>query len=59
MNDENTYHGAVDRSYLEQQICGSSSIFCIVRKNWAHAPTTSGSYGRLAGWLAGWPAGKR
>ena len=29
----------------------SASIFCIVRKNWAHAPTASGSY---AGWLAGW-----
>ena len=27
-----------------------------MRKNWAHAPTASGSYGRLAGWLAGWLA---
>ena len=27
-----------------------------MRKNWAHAPTASGSYSRLAGWLAGWLA---
>ena len=25
-------------------------------KKWARAPTASGSYGRLAGWLAGWQA---
>ena len=53
--NERTHHGAVDKSWSELQIRGSASIFCIVRKNWAHTPTASGSYGRMAGWLAGWP----
>ena len=29
-----------------------------MRKNWAHVSTASGSYGRLAGRLAGWLAGR-
>ena len=48
MNNERTRHGTVDKSSSEQQICVSASIFCIVEKNWAHAPTASGSYGRMA-----------
>ena len=32
MKDERTHHGAMDKSQLEQQICDSMSIFCIVRK---------------------------
>ena len=52
MKDKKTHHGAVGKSLSEQQICGSASIFCIMSKNWAYAPTASGSYGRLAGWLA-------
>ena len=35
-----------------RSVVRSSSILCIVRKNWAHAPTASGSYGRLVDWLA-------
>ena len=30
-----------------------------VRENWASTPSASGSYGRQAGWLAGWQAGRR
>ena len=26
----------------------------MVAKNWTRTPSASGSYGRLAGWLAGW-----
>ena len=29
------------------------AITFVMRKNWSHTPSTSGSYGRLAGWLAG------
>ena len=50
MKDERTHHDAMDKSLSEQQICDSTSRFCIARKNWAHAPTGSGSYSRLAGW---------
>ena len=32
MKDERTHHGAMDESYLEQQICDSASIFHIVKK---------------------------
>ena len=56
MKDEKTHYSTVDESLSEQHICGRASIFCIVRKNWAYAPTTSGSYSRQAGWLAGWLA---
>ena len=35
-------------------MCGSALIFCIVRINWAHAPTVSESYGKQAGRLASW-----
>ena len=31
-----------------RSVVASASILCIVRKNWAYAPTASGSYGRLA-----------
>ena len=68
MKDEMAHHGAMDKSYSEQQICVSASIFCIVRKNWPYRPTISGSYSRWqegrqarrqAGRLAGWKAGKQ
>ena len=39
---------------LEQQICVSALIFCIVRKNWPYSSTASGSYGRQAGRQADW-----
>ena len=32
MKDERTHHGAMDKSLSEQQICISTSIFCIGRK---------------------------
>ena len=50
MKDERTYHGAMDKSWSEQQICVSASIFCIVRKNWPYPPTASRCYGRKEGW---------
>ena len=37
---------------LNENNRSSASKFRIVGKNWAHAPTASGSYGRLTGWLA-------
>ena len=46
----------MDKSYLEQQLCVSEPIFCIVRKNWPYPPTASGSYGREAGREGGRPA---
>ena len=42
MKDERTHHGTMDK----QQICVSTSIFCVVRKKWPYPPTTSGSYNR-------------
>ena len=39
---------------MEQQICVSMSIFCIVRKNWPYPPTASGPYSREAGREKGW-----
>ena len=53
MKDERTHHGAMDKSLSEQHVCISTSIFCIVRKNWPYPPTASGSYGREAGWETG------
>ena len=43
----------INLNHAEYQICGSALIFCTVRKNWAHTPTASGSYNKLAGWLYG------
>ena len=43
------HHGAVDKNLNQNNISVVASILFIVRKNWAHAPTTSGPYGRLAG----------
>ena len=47
--DESTLYSALDRSYLEQQICGSALIFCIVRKTGPMLPLLMGFMaGRLA-----------
>ena len=48
MKDERAHHGAIDKSYLEQQICVSALTFCILWKNWPYPPTSSGTYGRQA-----------
>ena len=39
MKDERTDHGAMDKSLLEQQICVSALIFCIVKKTGPILPT--------------------
>ena len=31
---ETNYHGAVHKSLSEQQFCGSTSIYFVVRQNW-------------------------
>ena len=42
-------HDAVDKSTSKQQVCVSDGIFLRRAKNWTHAPSASGSYGRQAG----------
>ena len=56
MNDERRKHGAVDEPSSEQQIRESDDHTLIVRKNWRPTTSGTGSYGRLAGRLAGWLA---
>ena len=49
INDQRTSYGVEDKDSLVQQICALTMITYIVRKNWTHMPSTSMSYGRLAG----------
>ena len=49
MKDESKDHGAVDESSAEQQVCVSTSITFVVRKNWAYPPSASGSYRKEGG----------
>ena len=49
----------INVNWINRSVYSSASIFCIVRKNWAHTPSASASYSRQAGWLAGWLAGRQ
>ena len=49
MKDKRTQYGTMDKSQLNQQVCGNMLISCIVRKNWPYPPSTTGSYSRQAG----------
>ena len=42
-------HYTVDKSTSKQQVCVSDGIRLRCAKNWTHTPSTSGSYGKLAG----------
>ena len=52
MKDQRTSFGAEDKRSSVQQNRVETSITYLARKNWTHTPRASGSYGRLAGWLA-------
>ena len=45
-------HGAVGKLSSEQQFRKSNAITFAVLNFWSRTPSTTGSYGRLAGWLA-------
>ena len=51
MQDERNHYGAVVKSKLEQQICGSASI-SVTMKKLAHVPAASGSYSQQTSILA-------
>ena len=44
MNDERREHGAVNESFLEQQIRESNDHTLIVKKNWSPSTSGIGSY---------------
>ena len=48
------HHGAVDKSFSEQQIHIVDVNYILCEKNWTRACSGTGSYGRQAGrWQAG------
>ena len=49
MKDERNHHGAVDKSFLEQQIRMVDANYILCKKNWTHTYSGTGSYGRQAG----------
>ena len=52
MDDQRTSYGAKGKRSSVQRIRIYTAIAYLVRKNWASAPSASGSYSRLAGRLA-------
>ena len=46
MKDEGYYQGAVDKSFLEQQIRIVDANYILCEKNWTHTCSGTGSYGR-------------
>ena len=48
MNDQRRSYGADDKCSSVQQIHVKTAVALLVRKNWTHTPSNSGSYGRLA-----------
>ena len=46
MKDERNYHGAVDKSFSEQQIRIVDANYIPCEKNWTHTCSETGSYGR-------------
>ena len=51
--------GAVDKSSADWEIRKSDAIVHNLWKIWRPVPSGTRSYGRLAGWLAGWQFGRR
>ena len=51
--------GAVDKSSADWEIRKSDAIVRNLWKIWRPVPGGTRSYGRLAGWLAGWQFGRR
>ena len=49
MIDQRASYGTEKKRSLVQQNCVYTAIAFIVRKNWTHMPSTSGSYSRLTG----------
>ena len=49
MKDEGNYHGAVDKSFSEQQICIVDANYILCEKKWTRTCSGTGSYGRQAG----------
>ena len=49
MKHERNHHGAVDKSFLEQQIRIVDVNYILCEKNWTHTRSGTGSYGRQAG----------
>ena len=52
MKDQRTSYGAKGKPSSVQQIRVLDANCHSSEKNWTHMPSASGSYGRLAGWLA-------
>ena len=57
--DERANHGAVKESSSEQQIRESADNTVILTEIWSPGTSGTGSYGRLAGRLAGRPADQK
>ena len=55
MKHERNHHGAVDKSFLEQQICIVDANYVLCEKNWTRKRSGTGSYG----WLPGRQAGRQ
>ena len=49
MKDERNHHGAVDKSFSEQQIHIVDTNYILCEKNWTHTRSRTGSYGSKAG----------
>ena len=53
MKEERNRHGAVDKSFSEQQIRIVDANYILCEKNWTCTCSKAGSYGRQAGrWQA-------
>ena len=46
-DDERNHHGAVDKSFLKQQIHIVDANYILCEKNWTCTHSGTGSYGRL------------
>ena len=53
MKDEGNHQGAVDKSFLQQQIRIVDANYILCEKNWTRTRSGTGSYGRQAGRQAG------
>ena len=49
MKGERNHHGAVDKSFSEQQIHNIDANYILCEKNWTLTQSGTGSYGRQAG----------
>ena len=49
MKDERNHHGAVDKSFLKQQIRIVDANYILCEKSWIHTRSRTGSYGRHSG----------